>query len=102
MKAALARTRNGGQYTPLRLFRRGRDNVISVTDTVMGLWCEVQVEYKYLHPHMKKTAEWTKLAEKGTPVQLRTVSMKQGSAVHLKKGKLYYSFPGFWGIELRR
>jgi hypothetical protein len=50
------------------------------------VWCEVQTEYHYLHPHLKTSKEWTQLAEKGTPVLLKTESMKKGSAVHMKKG----------------
>ena len=87
VKDRLARTRNKGQYVPLRLFRSRGKNVINVTDISQGLWCEVQVEYKHLHPTMKRTAEWSKMAEQGTPVQLKTAGMKQGAAIHLKKGE---------------
>ena len=87
VKDKLALTRNRGQYVPLRLFRSRGSNVINVTDISQGLWCEVQVEYRHLYPTMRRTAEWTKMAEQGTPVQLKTEGMKQGAAIHLKKGK---------------
>ena len=82
----LARAKSNGEYIPLRLYRSGRSNSISVTDLQSGLWCEVQLEYKYLHPHMKATVEWTKMAKRGKPVQLKTPSMKHGANIHLKKG----------------
>lgn len=82
----LARSRTGGRYIPLKLYRSKRNNSISVTDVQSGLWCEVQVEYRYLHPHMKRTLEWSKLEEKGRPVQLKTPEMKQGAEIHLAKG----------------
>lgn len=89
VRTLLAKTRNNGQYVPLKLFRARKHNSINVTDIVTGLWCEVQLEYKHLHPHMKKTREWSKMEEKGTPVMLKTPVMKQGAEIHLKKGELF-------------
>lgn len=86
VRQKLAKTKSNGEYIPLRLYRSGRWNSISVTDIQSGLWCEVQLEYKYLHPHMKATLEWTKMEKRGKPVQLKTPSMKQGANIHLKKG----------------
>ena len=82
----LARRKTRGQYIPLKLYRSAKSNSISVTDVQSGLWCEVQVEYRYLHPHMRHTAEWSKMEEKGRPVQLKTPEMKQGTDIHLAKG----------------
>lgn len=78
--------RNQDEYIPLHLFRPWSHRVLSVTDLTSGTWCEVQVEYRHLHPHLKKTREWKKMAEKGSPVALKTESMKKGSDVHMKKG----------------
>ena len=82
----LARTKSNGRYIPLRLYRSNQRNSLSVTDTQSGLWCEIQVEYKYLHPHMTKTAQWSKMEAKGRPVKLKKPEMKQGENIHLKKG----------------
>ena len=76
------------RYVPLRLFRPRAHRVLSVTDLASGLWCEVQVEYRHLHPHLNSTREWRKMAETGSPVVLKTGSMKMGSLVHMKKGTL--------------
>jgi exonuclease V len=73
------------QYVPFRLFRPWADRTLSVTDLASGLWCEVQVEYRSLHPHLKTSREWRRMAEKGSPVVLKTESMKIGTAVHMKK-----------------
>ena len=74
------------RYVPFRLFRPWGQRVLSVTDLSDGNWCEVKVEYRKLHPHLKNTREWKKRADKGRPVVLRTEVMKKGSEVHLKKG----------------
>ena len=60
--------------------------MLSVTDLSTGVWCEMQVEYRHLHPHLKKTGEWTELEKKGTPILLKTEVMVKGSTFHLKKG----------------
>lgn len=74
------------KYVPFRMFRPWAHRVLSVTDLTSGLWCEVQVEYRNLHPHLKMSREWRKMAENGSPVVLKTESMKKGSSVHIKKG----------------
>lgn len=60
--------------------------MMTVTDIVSGLWCEVQVEYKHLYRHMKHTAGWSEMTQQDRPVQLKTPEMKQGATIHLKKG----------------
>ena len=64
---------------------------MSVTDLTSGVWCEVQVEYRHLHRHLRNTAEWTEMEKKGSPVLLKTEGMKKGSDVHLKKGVITVS-----------
>lgn len=64
---------------------------MSVTDLSNGVWCEVQVEYRHLHPHLKSSKEWAKMAEKGSPVVLKTDRMRMGSVIHMKKGMAHYS-----------
>ena len=86
VRLSLAWRKTGGQYIPLKLYRSTRSNSISVTDVQTGLWCEMQAEYRYLHQYMKHTDEWRKLEEKGTPVQLKTPEMRQGTDLHLAKG----------------
>lgn len=94
VRQSLARRKTNGQYIPLKLYRstrsNSRNNSISVSDVQTGLWCEVQLEYRYLHPHMKTTMEWSKLEEKGRPVLLKTPEMKQGTSIHLAKGTYMY------------
>ena len=95
-RAALSRQRNNGVYVPLRLYGRNRgSSVISVTDVTSGLWCEVKVEYRHLHPVMRRTSNWKRLEEKGAPVMLRTPVMKEGTSMHLKKGYLLSLSPFF-------
>lgn len=86
VKKGLMVQRNQDHYTPLGLFRPWGHRVLSVTDLTSGMWCEVQVEYRHLHPHLKETKEWKKMSEKGSPVVLKTATMKKGSEVHMKKG----------------
>ena len=86
VKKGLMVQRNQDHYIPLGLFRPWGHRVLSVTDLTSGMWCEVQVEYRHLHPHLKRTKEWTKMGEKGSPVVLKTATMKKGSEVHMKKG----------------
>ena len=86
VRQSLARKKTNGKYIPLKLYRSTKSNSISVTDVQTGLWCEVQLEYRYLHPHMKVTKEWSKLEEQGRAVQLKTPEMKQGTTLHLAKG----------------
>ena len=88
----LARTRNKGHYVPLKLFRAQKGSSLNVTDIHSSLWCEVQVEYKYMHRHLKSTPAWTQLEKQGKPVQLTTPAMKQGATMHLAKGNLNH-FP---------
>lgn len=90
VRQSLARRKTNGHYIPLKLYRSQRSNSISVTDVQSGMWCEVQVEYRYLHPLMTHTPEWSKMEERGKPVQLRTPEMKQGTDIHLAKGTLVY------------
>lgn len=85
VRQRLASEKNNGKYVPLKLFRRGQ-TMMTVTDIVSGLWCEVQVEYKHLYRHMKHTAGWSEMTQQGRPVQLKTPEMKQGATIHLKKG----------------
>ena len=70
----------------LKLYRSTKSNSISITDIQMGLWCEIQAEYGYLHLFLKQTYKWRKMEEKGRPVQLKTPEMKQGTDIHLAKG----------------
>lgn len=86
VRQRLAIEKNRGRYVPLKLFRSWGQTVISVTDIVAGLWCEVQVEYKHLHKHLKHTGGWSRMAEQGRPVQLKTTEMMRGATIHLKKG----------------
>jgi len=86
VRQRLAIEKNRGRYVPLRLFRSWGQTVISVTDIVAGLWCEVQVEYKHLHKHLKHTGGWSRMAEQGRPIQLKTAEMMRGATIHLKKG----------------
>lgn len=81
----LARTRNKGHYVPLKLFRAQKGSSLNVTDIHSSLWCEVQVEYKHMHRHLKSTPAWTQLEKQGKPVQLTTPAMKQGATMHLAK-----------------
>ena len=75
------------QFVPFRLLHPWGNRVLSVTDLSGGMWCEVNVEYRKLHRHLKNSREWKRMEEKGSPVVLKTESMKKGSEVHLKKGK---------------
>jgi len=61
-------------------------NSISVTDIQSGMWCQSQLEYRYLYPHMKKTQQWEKQAKEGKEVQKKTPVMIKGSDIHVKKG----------------
>ena len=74
------------ESVPFHLFHFWGDRVLSVTDIAGGTWCEMMVEYRKLHPHLKNSQEWKKMAEEGAPVVLRTATMKKGSEVHFKKG----------------
>ena len=87
-RRGLARAKNAGNYVPMKLFRGWGNRVLSVTDLAAGLWCQVQVEYRYLHPHLRTTTEWVEMEQKGTPVVRKTEGMKKGCAVHLKKGEV--------------
>ena len=78
------------RYVPLRLYRHWGHRVLSVTDLSGGMWCEVQLEYRHLHPHLKNSKAWTEMAEKGSPVVLKTETMKKGSVVHMNKGEVSY------------
>ena len=86
VRQSLAQRKTGGRYIPLKLYRSTKNNSISVTDVQTGLWCEIQAEYRYLHPFLKQTGEWRKMEEKGRPVLLKTPEMKQGTTIHLAKG----------------
>ena len=86
VRRGLMSQRSLGQYVPFKLYHHWGHRVMSVTDITGGMWCEVQLEYRHLHPHLKNSKEWTKMAEKGTPVVLKTETMKKGSAVHMLKG----------------
>ena len=86
MRQRLARSRNDGKYVPLKIYRSHCRNSLSVSDIQSGMWCQSQLEYRYLHPHMKKTKQWEKQAKEGKEVQKRTPVMIKGSDLHLKKG----------------
>lgn len=75
------------RFIPFRLLRPWGHRNVSVTDLSGGMWCEVNVEYRKLHRHLRNSQEWKKMEEKETPVVLKTETMKKGCKVHLKKGK---------------
>lgn len=79
------------KYIPFKIYRHWDHRVMSVTDITAGMWCEVQLEYRRLYPHLKTSKGWTKMAEKGSPVVLKTNAMKEGSAIHLEKGTSAYT-----------
>ena len=60
---------------------------VAVSAISNSLWCEQQMEYQQLHPHMVRTAEWGKRSVKGRPIERETKQMIQGTAIHTKKGK---------------
>lgn len=76
---------NNGCYVPIDLFKGGSRSV-SVSDISSSLWCELQIEYRYLHPHLSRTSEWVRRKNMGTPVERKTKQMKDGSAIHYEKG----------------
>ena len=84
----LADSRSQGKYVPLKLYRSHCHNSISVSDIQSGLWCERQLEYRYLHPHMKCTKQWKRVErEKGREIEKKTEVMIKGANIHLKKGE---------------
>lgn len=86
VRGELAQKRNNGQYVPLKMYRSHCHNSLSVSDIQTSLWCEKQLEYRYLYPHMKKTRQWTKEAEKGKEIKKKTEVMLKGSSIHQMKG----------------
>jgi hypothetical protein len=57
-----------------------------VSDIQAGMWCERQLEYRYLHPHMKRTKQWLAEEKKGREVKKKTEVMVKGANIHTKKG----------------
>lgn len=88
MRGNLAQARSNGQYVPLKLYRSHCHNSLSVSDIQSGMWCERQLEYRYLYPHMKGTKQWLKEKKKGREVEKKTKVMVKGSKIHEKKGNL--------------
>ncbi len=82
----LAASRSNGKYIPLKLYRSNRHNSLSVSDVQSGMWCERQLEYRYLYPHMKRTKQWTKKEREGREVKKKTEAMVKGSTIHHAKG----------------
>ena len=87
VKSGLMARQGLDQFIPFRLLNPWGNRVLSVTDLTGGMWCEVSVEYRKLYRHLKNSQEWKKMEDKGSPVVLKTETMKKGSEVHLKKGK---------------
>ena len=84
----LAQNRSGGEYVPLKLYRSHCYNSLSVSDIQACVWCETQLEYKYLYPHMKKTKQWQEKEKKtGKEIDKKTRVMVDGWNIHNKKGK---------------
>lgn len=73
-------------YVPLKLYRSHCHNSLRVSDLQSGLWCERQVEYRYLYPHMKRTEQWKRREREGKEIKKRTAVMVKGSTIHQMKG----------------
>ena len=86
VRGELSRRRSNGQYVPLKVFRSHCHNSLSVSDVQASLWCEKQLEYRYLYPHMQRTSQWKRETERGREIKKKTVEMKTGSDIHQKKG----------------
>lgn len=68
----------------MNIFRR--NNAICVSDIASGLYCELQVEYRHLHPYLQRTKQWQQKREQGKTIEKRNVVMQEGTSIHLKKG----------------
>ena len=91
MRGKLAFSRSNGEYVPLKLYRSNCRNSLSVSDIQSSMWCERQLEYRYLYPHMKKTSQWKKQEEKkGEEIKKKTEVMLKGSSLHLIKGVILW------------
>lgn len=86
VREQLALSKSNGRYVPLKLYRSHCHNSLSVTDIQSGLWCESQLEYRYLYPHMKRTKQWEKQTKEGNEVQKKTPVMIKGASIHQSKG----------------
>ena len=86
VRGKLAQLRSNGQYIPLKLYRSHCHNSLSVSDIQAGMWCESQLEYRYLHPHMRRTKQWLAEEKKGREVKKKTEVMLKGASIHEKKG----------------
>ena len=91
MRERLACSRNNGTYVPIKLYRSHCHNSLSVSDIQSGMWCESQLEYRYLFPHMKYTKQWKKQAKEGNEVQKKTPIMTMGSNIHQLRGTMMCS-----------
>ena len=87
MRGKLAHSRSNGEYVPLKLYRSHCHNSLSVSDIQSGMWCERQLEYRYLYPHMKKTKQWqVEERKKGEEIERKTKVMLKGASIHEVKG----------------
>ncbi len=96
MRQSLAASRNNGKYVPLRIYRSHARNSLSVSDVQSGMWCQSQLEYRYLYPHMKRTKQWEKKTKEGKEILKRTPVMIKGSDMHEKKGNNILVFITVW------
>lgn len=97
VRGRLAESRSNGQYIPLKLYRSHCHDSLSVSDIQSSTWCERQLEYKYLYPHMKTTKQWVKEEKKGKEIKKKTPVMIKGSTIHLKKGMECYGIASSLG-----
>ncbi|CAI8035452.1 Exonuclease V [Geodia barretti] len=67
VKTGLMSRQGLDQFVPFRLLHPWGNRVLSVTDLSGGMWCEVNVEYRKLHRHLKNSREWKRMEEKGIP-----------------------------------
>lgn len=86
VRGKLAQSRSNGEYVPLKLYRSHCQNSLSVSDVQGGMWCERQIEYRYLHPHMRRTKQWLVEEKKGKEIKKKTGVMLKGASIHEKKG----------------
>ena len=102
VRGQLSQRRSNGQYVPLKLYRSHCGNSLSVTDIQSSMWCERQLEYRYLYPHMKKTKQWREEEKrKGKEILKKTPVMITGATIHEKKGWrlkfiIYHAFCSFF------
>lgn len=73
----------------MKIFRNSGS--VSVSDVSSGLWCELQVEYRHLHPFLQRTKEWQRMKSEGRPIEKRTAIMQTGTDMHFKKGTCIYT-----------